>query len=71
MFNEKTRNDQWQTELIPPDKLGIIENDNAIIDEFAIVWRQATQRLKVSNAIISPLIGDYQERGTIWPPRKG
>ena len=44
-------------------KLGIIKNDNAIIDEFAIASRQATRRLKDRfEAIIFSLIRDYQKR---------
>lgn len=44
-------------------KLGIIKNDNAIIDEFAIASWQATRRLKDRfEAIIFSLIRDYQKR---------
>lgn len=44
-------------------KLGIIKNDNAIIDEFAIASWQATRRLKDRfEAIIFSLIKDYQKR---------
>lgn len=60
---KRTKNDGYNRRVNLLGKLGIIKNDNAIIDEFAIASRQATRRLKDRfEAIIFSLIRDYQKR---------